>query len=48
MFPLKGKTESEVTSTKCYDEELDPKGEKYDGIANTTVSGRKCQVKEQH
>ena len=46
MFPLKGKTESEVTSTKCYDEELDPKGEKYDGFANTTVSGRTCRVKE--
>ena len=29
---------------QCYDEKSDPKGEKYDGFANTTVSGRKCQV----
>ena len=28
----------------CYNEDLDPKGEKYDGCANTTVSGRTCQV----
>ena len=30
--------------TKCFDADLDPKGEKYDGCTNTTVSGRTCQV----
>ena len=33
-----------VNTTKCYDEDLDPKGENYDGCAKTTVSGRTCQV----
>ena len=28
----------------CYNKDLDPKGEKYDGCVNTTVSGRTCQV----
>ena len=30
--------------TQCYDGDIDPKGLKYDGCANTTVSGRTCQV----
>ena len=33
-----------VNSTQCYDEDLDPKGENYDGCVSTTVSGRTCQV----
>ena len=33
-----------IKTTACYDEDLDPKGENYDGCANTTVSGRTCQV----
>jgi len=33
-----------VNTTLCYDEELDPKGEKFDGCATTTKSGRTCQA----
>ena len=33
-----------VNTTLCYDSVLDPKGVNYDGCANTTVSGRTCQV----
>merc|ERR1712066_685377 len=31
-------------TTNCFDAALDPKGAKYDGCANTTVSGRTCQA----
>ena len=34
-----------VNSTLCYDGDSDPKGLKYDGCVNTTVSGKTCQVK---
>ena len=30
--------------SQCYDKDSDPKGEKYDGCTNITVSGRTCQV----
>merc|ERR1712192_293656 len=33
-----------VNTTLCYDEDLDPKGEKFDGCATTTKSGRTCQA----
>jgi len=33
-----------LKTTKCYDNDLDPKGENYDGCAKTTVSGRTCQA----
>ena len=32
------------SSSQCYDKDSDPKGEKYDGCTNITVSGRTCQV----
>ena len=34
----------EVKCYGCYDADLDPKGENYDGCVNTTLSGRTCQV----
>jgi len=33
-----------VNSTQCYDQDLDPKGEKFDGCVSTTVSGKTCQA----
>ena len=41
---LTGKSEG---SSTCYDEKLDPKGEEYKGFANTTESGRACQVTQE-
>ena len=35
-----------VNSTLCFDQDLDPIGENYDGCISTTVSGRTCQVGE--
>jgi len=37
-------TAGRACTTKCYDIDLDPKGENYDGCAKTTVSGRTCQA----
>ena len=31
-------------SSECYDEELDPKGEKYNGCASKTRTGKTCLV----
>ena len=31
-------------TTECYDQDVDPNGEKYDGCVNSTVSGRVCKV----
>ena len=37
-----------VDSTTCDGQNMDPRGEKYNGCVNVTVSGRKCQVGEHY